>query len=69
MLVKQTAGEEAAHTQICIDGKALRGSKRPNLKCLQVITAFAHEQGLVLAQKDGETKSHEITALPLLLDL
>jgi len=24
--------------------------------CLQVITAFAHEQGLVLAQKDVETR-------------
>ncbi len=61
MLVKQTAGDEAVPTQICIDGKALRGSKRFDLKCLQVLTAFAHEQGLVLAQKDGETKSSQVT--------
>ena len=32
MLVKQTAGEEATPSQICIDGKALRGSKRHDLR-------------------------------------
>jgi predicted transposase YbfD/YdcC len=62
-------GSDLEKMQICIDGKALRGSKRHNAKCLQVITAFSHEHGLVLAQKDVESKSNEITAIPLLLDV
>lgn len=69
MLVKKAAGKETVAGQVCIDGKALRGSGRHDLKCLQVVTAFSHEHGLVLAQKDVEEKSNEITAIPLLLDI
>ena len=54
---------------ISIDGKAIRGSKRHDLKCLYSVTAFCHEQGLVLAEMGVDIKSNEITAIPLLLDL
>jgi len=54
---------------IAIDGKALKGSKRHNLKCLHSISALCHEQGLILAEMSVEQKSNEITAIPLLLDL
>ena len=54
--------------QIAIDGKALCGSKRKNLACLQSVTAWCHENGLVLAEKQTEAKSNEVTAIPLLID-
>jgi predicted transposase YbfD/YdcC len=53
--------------QIAIDGKSLRGSGRKDLKCLQSVTAWCHENGLVLAEQQVEGKSNEITAIPLLL--
>lgn len=56
-------------TNIAIDGKSLKGSRRHDLKCLQSITAFCHEQNLVLAEIGVDIKSNEITAIPLLLDL
>jgi predicted transposase YbfD/YdcC len=68
-MLLRNKGENPATMQICVDGKALRGSKRHDARCLQVITAFSHEHGVVLAQKDVETKSNEITAIPLLLDV
>lgn len=54
--------------QIAIDGKALRGSKRSELQCLQSITAWCHNNGLVLAEKQVMGKSNEVTAIPLLLE-
>lgn len=54
---------------IAIDGKALRGSKRYNLECLHSISALCHETGLVLAERGVETKSNEVAAIPLLLDV
>ena len=54
--------------QIAIDAKALRGSKRQDLKCLHSISAWCHENGLVLAEEQVDAKSNEITAIPLLLE-
>ena len=54
--------------QIAIDGKALRGSKRLDLKCLHSISAWCQENSLVLAENQLEDKSNEITAIPLLLE-
>lgn len=53
--------------QIAIDGKAIRGSKRLNTRCLQSITAWCEENSLVLAESQIESKSNEITAIPGLL--
>lgn len=55
--------------QIAVDGKTLCGSKRLNLQCLQSVTAWCYENGLVLTEKQVEGKSNEITAIPLLLEL
>ena len=55
--------------QIALDGKALKGSKRFDFKCLYSISAWCHENGLILAQTQVEDKSNEIIAIPLLLDL
>ncbi len=54
--------------QIAIDGKALCGSKRKDLACLQSVTAWCHENKLVLAETQTEAKSNEITAIPLLIE-
>ena len=65
-LVTQMAGEI-----VSIDGKTVRGSYDRNRgkSALHVISAWASEQRLVLAQLKVEDKSNEITAIPPLLEL
>lgn len=57
-----------ASDQIAIDGKALCGSKKLNLQCLHSVSAWCHENGLVLGERQTDSKSNEITAIPLLLE-
>lgn len=54
---------------IAIDGKTLRGSADAagGDRALHLLTAWAHEAGLVLAQLPVDGKSNEITALPELV--
>ncbi len=56
---------------VAIDGKTLRGSKQASCgkDALHLVQAYAHEAGLVLAQRAVDTKSNEITAIPELLDM
>lgn len=56
---------------VAIDGKSVRGSKRDadGKGALHLISARAHEAGLVLAQRAVDGKSNEITAIPELLDM
>lgn len=54
--------------QIAIDGKALCGSRKLNLQCLYSVSAWCHENGLVLGERQTDSKSNEITAIPLLLE-
>ena len=54
--------------QIAVDGKALCGSARQGIKCLHSVTAWCHENGLVLGEIQVSDKSNEISALPFLLD-
>ena len=65
-LVTQMGGEI-----VPIDGKTIRGSydRNQGKSALHVISAWASEQRLVLAQMKVENKSNEITAIPALLDL
>jgi predicted transposase YbfD/YdcC len=55
---------------IAIDGKTLCGSKKESSGkgALHVLSAYAHEAGLVIAQRAVGEKSNEITAIPDLLD-
>lgn len=58
--------------QIPIDGKAMRGSKRKTAagyRTVQIVSAWASENGVTLAQVRAEEKSNEITAIPELLRL
>ncbi len=55
---------------VAIDGKTLRGSKTnaDGSGALHLVSAYATEAGLVLAQRAVDGKSNEITAIPDLLD-
>lgn len=64
--VVKNHGNKSDH--IALDGKALRGSKRLDLKCLRSITAWCQKNSLVLAESQVEGKSNEIAAIPLLLE-
>src|SRR5262249_39143775 len=52
-----------------IDGKALRGSRGPDGTCLHLVSAWAAEGRLTLAQVAVADKSNEITAIPQLLQI
>jgi predicted transposase YbfD/YdcC len=56
---------------VAIDGKTLcnSGNEAENISAIHMVSAFATEARLVLAQQKVEEKSNEITAIPLLLDL
>lgn len=64
----EIVSKNKASDQIAIDGKALRGSKTLNTQCLHSISAWCHENGLVLGEEQIASKSNEITAIPLLLE-
>jgi predicted transposase YbfD/YdcC len=50
-----------------IDGKAVRGARGPDGTCLHLVSAWAAEGRLTLAQVAVADKSNEITAIPQLL--
>lgn len=56
---------------VAVDGKTLRGSKMASdgTGALHLVSAYANEAGLVLAQRAVDGKSNEITAIPELLDM
>lgn len=56
---------------IAIDGKTLRRSydRATDQSAIHMVSAFASEARLVLAQQKVDDKSNEITAIPKLLDL
>jgi predicted transposase YbfD/YdcC len=55
---------------IAIDGKTLKGSydREGGVKALQMVSAWASEHRLVLGQCAVDTKSNEVTAIPVLLE-
>ncbi|MEZ5944945.1 MAG: ISAs1 family transposase [Planctomycetaceae bacterium] len=63
--------KEGEQRHVAIDGKCLKGSRdaRHGLGPLHLVSAWASEQGLTLAQVPTEEKSNEITAIPELLRL
>jgi predicted transposase YbfD/YdcC len=54
---------------ISIDGKTSRGSARKKGKPLHLVSAWANEARLTLGQVAVEDKSHEIIAIPKLLEI
>src|SRR3954451_2720110 len=62
--------EEGAPRQVAIDGKTVRGSfdRKKGRSPLHLVSAYATERGLVLAQRAAETKGGELAVIPELLD-
>jgi predicted transposase YbfD/YdcC len=62
--------EEVTPRQVAIDGKTVRRSfdRKHGRSPLHLVSAFATEQGLVLAQRATEEKRGELAVLPDLLD-
>ena len=56
------------HKHIAIDGKFVQGGHKTD-DSLQIVTAYASEARLILAQTDVSKKSNEICTLPELLKL
>ena len=54
---------------IAIDGKTLRGSHGLNCDASHVVSAWAADSGVTLAQEFVGEKSNEITAIPALLEM
>ena len=52
-----------------IDGQTLRGTRGPDGTCLHLVSAWASEHRLTLAQVAVKDKSNEITAIPEVLTL
>lgn len=57
--------------QIAIDGKSLRGSRcaSKELRAIQMVSAWSFSNKLVLTDTSTDSKSNEIKAIPLLLEL
>jgi predicted transposase YbfD/YdcC len=60
---------ELVDEQVCVDGKAVRGSRDGATGAIQLVSAFAGQARWVLAQQAVAEKSNEITAIPDLLAL
>ena len=58
-----------AGERVCVDGKAIRGSREGANPAVHVMSAFAGQARWVLAQQAVAEKSNEITAIPDLLGL
>ncbi|MCB1770833.1 MAG: ISAs1 family transposase [Candidatus Competibacteraceae bacterium] len=58
-----------AGEQVCVDGKAVRGSRDGEHPAVHLVSAFAGQARWVLAQQAVAEKSNEITAIPDLLAL
>ena len=54
---------------VAIDGKRLRGSRQSTKGAINLVSAWATQNRLVLGQRQVDDKSNEITAIPELLDL
>ncbi len=57
--------------QVPIDGKTLRASKcdAKGVKAMQMVSAWSVENNIILGEVKTDSKSNEITAIPLLLEL
>lgn len=58
-----------ADEQVCVDGKAVRGSRDGANGAVHLVSAFASRARWVLAQQAVAEKANEITAIPDLLGL
>lgn len=70
-MVWMTGVAERQGKQVAVDGKVMCGSgeKQIGRAAIDMVSAFAVEAGLTLAQRQVDEKSNEITAIPFLLEM
>jgi hypothetical protein len=56
-----------ASDPVAIDGKTVRGARRPDGSQVHLLSAFLHQQGATVAQREVGEKTNEIPELPRLL--
>ena len=59
--------DDADTDALAIDGKTLRGARRPDGSQVHLLSAFLHHQGITVAQREVGAKTNEIPELPHLL--
>ncbi|SEM40639.1 Transposase DDE domain-containing protein [Syntrophus gentianae] len=70
MAISDWVGRLSSGNAIGIDGKTLKGARRQDGSKVHLLSAFIHQQGLTIAQKEVSAKSNEIpSAIPLLESL
>jgi Domain of unknown function (DUF4338)/DDE_Tnp_1-associated/Transposase DDE domain len=70
MAISDWIARLSAGNAIGIDGKTLRGARRDDGTKVHLLSAFIHQQGITIAQKEVAVKSNEIpAAIPLLEQL
>jgi hypothetical protein len=70
MAISDWVGQLASGNVIGIDGKTLKGARREDGTKVHLVSAFIHQQGITIAQKEVPAKSNEIpAAIPLLKPL
>lgn len=70
--VDQTLGEwflsiRKGEDSVAVDGKTLRGARRSNGTQVHLLSAFLHQQGITVAQREIDEKTNEIPELKNLL--
>ena len=63
--LQSMAGDQPA---VAVDGKTLKGARQENGHQVHLLSAFLHQQGIVLAQCEVDGKTNEIPTVPMLLD-
>lgn len=53
---------------IAVDGKTLKGARQENGRQVHLLSAFLHQQGMVVAQRQVESTTNEITTVCPLLE-
>jgi len=75
MLIRQSVlqanPDKTVEDHVPIDGKTLRGSKcdSKEVRAMQMVSAWSVENNIILGEVKTDSKSNEITAIPLLLEL
>ncbi|MCL6442302.1 MAG: ISAs1 family transposase [Alicyclobacillus sp.] len=67
-IINEWIGGQTSSNAIAVDGKAVRGAKGPNGQPLYLFSALLHREGVVVAQREVDSKHNEITEFRPLLD-
>ena len=67
-VVGQWLASQSSDNLVAVDGKVLRGSKTAGGKPVHLVSALLHHEKMVIAQRQVEKKSNEITAFQPLLE-